>query len=324
MNKEEIQRFPNLDFLRILLATEVVIAHVFMLTIPTYNFSAPIMAVPAFLAVSGVVILKSYGESQSFKDFAKKRAMRILPALITSILLILFLFDWRVAVNSTTTWLTAGIYIPNGYTNQALWSLAWEELAYILLAILWSLGAYRKPAIIWAMLLISMALSEITTRAQLSPYTQTIPLLAQAFFLGNLAYLYRNKMHKLGNLAPWVVFTVVILWRFLPLPEGSKTVAPHLLQVFSVIWVGMTGVKLFRLKFPDISYGAYIYHMPILLFITEKLRITDTATVFCLLFIALIPTCLCSWYLIEKPAIRHARKATSASITNTALSSRIW
>jgi peptidoglycan/LPS O-acetylase OafA/YrhL len=101
------------------------------------------MAVPAFLAISGVVVLKSYSEKVSLKEFAKRRALRILPALSASILLIFALFDSQVATNAITTWLSGGNYIPeNGYTNQALWSLAWEELAYLILAGLWAIGAY--------------------------------------------------------------------------------------------------------------------------------------------------------------------------------------
>ena len=77
MNSKD-KRFPNLDILRLLLAIEVVIAHTLMLCMQEYKFSAPIMAVPAFLAVSGVVVLKSYSDSGSIVTFAKKRAMRIL------------------------------------------------------------------------------------------------------------------------------------------------------------------------------------------------------------------------------------------------------
>lgn len=311
MNIKETQRYPNFDLLRLFLALEVVIAHAFMLGMPELNLSIPIMAVPAFLAVSGVVVLKSYGETNSLTIFAKKRATRILPALAASIILIFLLFDWVVATNSIITWITAGIYIPSGYTNQALWSLAWEELAYLILASLWAAGAYKKPAYIWFLLACSMIAAYWTSKSQFSPYTQTVPLLAQAFFVGNIAFLYRDHLYKLGALAPWVLFAAVIFWRFLPLPPGSRIVAPHLVQVFSVVWLGIAGGRLVKVKFPDISYGVYIYHMPILLLITEKLRITDITTIFILLSLTLIPTCLASWYIIEKPAINKISKAIS-------------
>ena len=187
----------------------------------------------------------------------------------------------------------------------------------MILALLWSIGAYRKPVFIWLLLACSVLASEWTSSAQLTPYIQTIPLLAQAFFVGNLAFLYREKLHKLGNLRHRVLFAFVIFWRLLPFPPGSRMVAPHLMQVFAVVWAGMAGIRLVRLKFPDISYGVYIYHVPVLLFITEKLRVTDIATVSLLLFATVTPICIASWYFIEKPAIRYIRKTSFAATAST-------
>lgn len=65
-------RYPNFDLLRLLLALEVVVVHAWNETDPNFNWSGFIMAVPAFLAISGFLVLKSYEESNSWRSFAKK------------------------------------------------------------------------------------------------------------------------------------------------------------------------------------------------------------------------------------------------------------
>lgn len=293
--------FPNFDILRLLLALEVVVAHLYLFSTPNTAWNAWIMAVPAFLAISGVVVLKSYSEKVSLKDFAKRRALRILPALSASVLLIFFLFDSQVAVNAITTWLSGGIYIPEkGYTNQALWSLAWEELAYLILAGLWAIGAYQKPRFIWLALIASAVTVYVLSASRSGPLAITLAMLAQAFFVGNLAFIYRKKLHVLGRFAPWAFLAFTLLTPHLPVRQ--------LLQAMAVVWVGIAGFRIIGFRIPDISYGVYIYHVPILLFITEKCRITDIQSASWILMAVLVPTCLASWYLIEQPCIRYKRK----------------
>ncbi|WP_158832585.1 acyltransferase [Pseudomonas sp. PB103] len=293
--------FPNFDILRLLLALEVVVAHLYLFSTPNTAWNAWVMAVPSFLAISGVVVLKSYSEKVSLKDFAKRRALRILPALSASVLLIFILFDSQVALNAITTWLSGGIYIPEkGYTNQALWSLAWEELAYLILAGLWAVGAYQKPRFIWLALVASAVTVYVFSASRFDPLTITLAMLAQAFFAGNLAFIYRKKLHVFGRFAPWAFLAFTILAPHLPVRQ--------LLQAMAIVWVGIAGFRIIGFRTPDISYGVYIYHVPILLFITEKCQITDIQSASWILMSVLIPTCLASWYFIERPCIRYKRR----------------
>jgi peptidoglycan/LPS O-acetylase OafA/YrhL len=259
------------------------------------------MAVPAFLAISGVVVLKSYSEKTSLKDFAIRRILRIIPALTASLLLTYFLFDFTVTKNSITTWLTGGIYLPkNGYTNQALWSLAWEELSYLMLAFLWFIGAYKKPILIWGALALTTVIAFSLSAYRSDPLSITLALLAQAFFVGNLAFLYRARLKVFGLVLPWVFLIALLVSPPFPMRP--------LLQAAAIVLVGISGYPLIRRKLPDISYGIYIYHIPILLFITEKLRITDILNASVILVVVLIPTCIASWFLIEQPCIRFKRR----------------
>lgn len=296
--------FPNFDVIRLYLALVVVVAHAWWMISPSNAWSGSVMAVPAFLAVSGFLVLKSYSESGSLIVFAKKRALRILPALLGSMILCLCLLGWSATANALVTWLTGGIIEPAGITNAPLWSLAWEELAYLSLAVLWWLGAYKKPIFIWILLLTAMCISWKVTRIPLSPFFQILSFLAPAFFTGNLAYIYRARLLRMGSGWPWVLFAIVVLWKEVPLPSYVWAAAPPVVQAFSMVWAGMAGASIVRLKFPDISYGLYIYHWPILMYLAGSPSEKSIIEFSIIYGASLITTCVASWYLIERPAMK--------------------
>lgn len=301
----EPARYPSFDLIRLLLALEVVVAHTWGTLIPGSGWPGFVIAVPAFLAVSGFLVLKSYSETPSWLIFARKRALRIFPALLASITLGYSLFDQQYLLNSLITWITAGIYIPEGMTNNPLWSLGWEELAYACLAILWALGAYRNPVYIWVLLALASAVSWALVRVPVTPFWQIVSFLAPAFFIGNLIFIHREKMQRLGTIAPWVFLAFVMYW-------GASS--PAVIQAFAVVWAGMAGRNLMPFKIPDISYGMYVYHWPVLYFIAVELNIKSPLTATVLLACILIPLCLASWYFLERPALRYKRTNASTVV----------
>lgn len=294
--------YPNFDLMRLLLAIEVAFVHAWYMTDPKFNWAGYIMAVPAFLAISGFLVLKSYEDSPSWKTFMKKRALRIFPALIFSMVLCWILFDWFAVYNSLLNWITGGIYTLPGVANGPLWSLAWEELAYTSLAILWMLGAYRKPAIIWLMLIASFVIVHLGR--SLDPHSQIILFLLPSFFIGNLAYLHRAYILKVHAIVPWIFLLIVINGARIPYFNHLLQLSPVGFQAFAVVWVAVAGLRLIPFRFPDISYGIYIFHMPIIIYLVqEKIALTPKEMALWLP-LPLILTCLFSWYLIEKPALK--------------------
>lgn len=294
------KRYPNLDLLRLFLALEVVVAHVWNELDSNFNWNAWVMAVPAFLGISGFLVLKSFSESGSWKDFAKKRFLRIVPALVVSLALTYALVGPRFAYNSFVTWLTGGLVTLQGPSNLPLWSLFWEELAYTALAILWLCGAYKRTAWIWALFVASIAV--VIACANSSEYVQTISFLPPAFFCGNLMYLYRQKLTRVNAWLPWAVLIMVIVAR--PLIREYSPVAPAVFQAFAIVWAGMAGRTLISFRYPDLSYGAYIYHFPVMVFVIYGLGYRAPVSGALMTAAVLIPLCLASWYLIEKPALR--------------------
>lgn len=301
-------RYPSFDLVRLLLALEVVVAHTWPSVDPEANWGGFIMAVPAFLAISGFLVLKSYESSGSWPVFAKKRALRILPALIASFVLGFVLFDLSFVKSSFVTWITGGLYTLPGLTNPPLWSLAWEELAYLGLAVLWAIGAYKKPLFIWGLLCAASILSWYVVHIGLAPLYQIISFLPPAFFVGNLAYIHREQIAKLGSVLPWVFFVGVCICGLSMHP---------ILQAIATVWAGMAGFRILPERVPDISYGIYIYHIPVMYFITITCGITNSTEVILLMTFTVIPLSLASWYLIERPALRLKPKAQAGPVSTS-------
>lgn len=300
-------RYPNFDVLRILLAAEVVVAHGWFYATPSHNWYAFVSAVPSFLAISGFLVLKSYAESNSAAVFWRKRALRILPALLVSFALYAILFDWHAVFNSILNWLSGGLYTLPGNANGPLWSLAWEELAYLCLTLLWAAGAYRRPVFIW--LLFAGSVFAVWQTRQVDPQYQTIILLAPCFFLGNLMFLHRSLFLRLNGLLPWIVLVLVIWGRNLPVWGSLVQLSPPIFEAFAIVWVGMAGSQLLRARVPDISYGLYIYHSPILTYLLVKMGPMSPAEIAVWLTIPLLLVCLASWYLVEAPALKLKGRA---------------
>ncbi|MDN6856454.1 acyltransferase [Pseudomonas sp. CAN2814] len=307
--KERVARYPNFDILRLLLAVEVAFVHAWATVEPSFNWNPYIMAVPAFLAISGFLVLQSYAESGAWGVFLRKRALRILPALLVSLALCLVLFDLRAAYNSFLNWITGGIYTLPGIANGPLWSLAWEEVAYLVLAGLWVIGAYKRPFTIWALLALSLLICWVTLG--IDPHTRMILFLGPAFFIGNLMYLYRDALLKIHPIVPWIFFYIMLQWRFVPDANLMGGAFLLMVQAFAVVWAGMAGARIIPFKLPDLSYGVYIYHMPIILFLFTRFNITTLPSMLLLLAASVIPLCLASWYLVEKPALRLKKKSAT-------------
>ena len=298
---KEILHYPNFDLLRLLLAMLVIYDHVLALT-ETAWWHPPIMAVPAFLAISGFLVLRSYETSRTWANFVWKRALRIFPGLLASLVVCLALLGPKAVGGSLIVWLTGGLVYPDGEKNFALWSLAWEELAYLMLAILWMAGAYRKVSTVWLLLAVSLLLP--WWLSDLPANKRIILFLFPAFFVGNLAYLHREDLIRVHPAIPWMMFVLLFQWGATPAAQwfGGATLAA--VQAFMVVWVGIAGWRVTPFKFPDISYGAYIYHLPVLLFVIKSGWGGSAQATFVIVMPWLVLICFFSWYVIEKPALK--------------------
>lgn len=303
-----MDRFPNFDLLRLLVALEVVIAHsAYMIgvDVPLPGFPAFVTAVPAFLAISGVLVLKSREGSIDVLDYSLKRVARLLPALIVSLLVSWALYGWVMASNSTIVWLSGGLWPLGGPANGPLWSLLWEEIAYVVLVLLWLVGGYRHQVVIWAFLAVSLAWS----RSNTNPALVVIVLLPIAFFIGNLMYLNRKILLRVHWLVPTALMVYMLGWgqhEAARLGLGAEGIL--IAQVVPFIWFGMAGPRIIRFKLPDVSYGLYVYHWPVVAFLVDRFAPKGPLELAGLIAVFLIPFAVASWFLVESPMLKLPKK----------------
>lgn len=170
--EERYDRKNNVfDYIRILLATFVIIAHAYPIFLGM-GFSDPItrkilcteslggIAVIGFFVLSGFMITQSMVYSKNNKEFFIKRIIRIFPALILMLLLTIFVlgplvydgdikqyFSNKSVVKylidninllGNTSYSIEGVFVNNPYPaaiNGSLWSLKHEFIAYIILMV---------------------------------------------------------------------------------------------------------------------------------------------------------------------------------------------
>ncbi|RFO95811.1 acyltransferase [Rhodoferax lacus] len=166
-------RDNNLNLLRIVAATAVLISHSFVLAtgdsdteplVRWIGMSLGELAVCAFFVASGFLVTASICKSRDPLDFIVARCLRIFPALLVLILITVFVvgpivtttsigdyFGFQAGVylvkcvtllGGVSTKLT-GVFEANPYkaaVNGSLWTLPWELRCYVVLLMLWGVA----------------------------------------------------------------------------------------------------------------------------------------------------------------------------------------
>ncbi len=176
----------NFDLLRLLGAGLVLFAHSFALVGAAGPFhplrdSWGSLGVLIFFSISGFLVARSWSFDPRPLSFAFKRALRLLPALIVSLLLTALLLGPLVSTlplhlyledpgtkafvinNATmqTTYGLPGVFAANVYpavVNGSLWTLPLEVKAYCLVAVLGLLGLYGRRRLLMPLVGLVVAL----------------------------------------------------------------------------------------------------------------------------------------------------------------------
>ena len=287
--------------MRLFLAVEVLIMH--FQTYFHYKEFFLISPVPIFLTISGYLVLSSYARSSSWFQFAWKRLVRIIPPLLCSFLLVLVLFGTTELGNCVVYYLTCGLRQMGGHigepVNGPLWSLGTEEIFYVVLALLYAMGGYKAKWPIWFLAIASFLTAFALSRRVVDPVVLRYTFLPVTFFCGNLAYLYKEKLTA-AMAYPLIGFSILatVVCPMLHLPSAWAMVP----AAFGVIAFG-TKVKPVIKRLPlEISYGLYIYHMPVLWFFGRK-NLSPAMFVVCTV-VGSVVICVISRIFIEEPALK--------------------
>lgn len=322
----------NLDFIRFVAASLVIFSHSFPLTQGSNKFepfnilshgqtTLGTIAVYIFFIISGYLITQSYLRSKNILLFGAARILRIIPALLVVTILIIFILGpltsslplFKYFSNNETFYYLKvillynppyhlpGVFTKNIYpeaVNGSIWSLQWEVMCYILVALL---GFFKKLNMRTVLFLfISIFIFRyFRPNGELS----TNIYLFLSFAVGMIFYLYREYIPR-SRIFFYIAACITILSLFIS-------------SYFDYVFVFLAGYIIFYLAFTkkpkitrftqygDFSYGLYIYAFPIQQTITMvfKNKINPIYE-FILAYPLILLFAIVSWHLIEKHCLK--------------------
>lgn len=339
-----------LNALRLALAAEVMLFHSWPITghMPPKStlqlfFS---VGVDGFFAISGFLITRSWISDPRLRDYLAARALRILPGFYICLIATAFVFaPLSVAIqggsaakllgstapleyvvkNAAVAYLQVDVggtprFVPGGPTwNGSLWSLIWELLCYLAVAVIGVAGLANRRWISAVILALATGLALILPPLTF-PGVWTIPQLAVRaaimFSAGAVMYQWRDLIPARWSL---VAISLVIVAGAGFLPDYRVVGALPLAYAVIVTGALLQGRRL-RLH-TDLSYGVYIYAFPIQrLLAICGLSHLQPALFFLVAATATLPLAAASWFFIEKPSMslkRRLRRKWSAPVTSS-------
>jgi peptidoglycan/LPS O-acetylase OafA/YrhL len=302
--------------------------------------------VPIFFFISGFLISKSWENSYSWKDYAIKRLGRIEPALIASVIFALLL-TWLSGYFSQNTNVSPvdllililakisilQFYNPDylrdygdGVMNGSLWTITVEIQFYILIPFVYLLLFRRYSTTKLVILILIFTLINLVCDHLRQQHHQEVlykllnvsflpwffMFLAGVLFQKNFDFFYKLLQ---GKFLLILMIYIALCYGLKPLGvDFGNSLNPALFIVlccltFSAAYSAKSLADQ-TLGNTDVSYGIYLYHMPIINFFLFKDYAKDYATGM-IIFIAVILISLISWHLIENPSLKIAKKISS-------------
>jgi peptidoglycan/LPS O-acetylase OafA/YrhL len=331
-------RINNFDIVRLFGALQVAFVHATehlqaTAFAPVASALGFFPGVPIFFAVSGFLVSLSLERSPSLAQYTLNRSLRIFPALWVcfafSVLLIVVYGVSIPSVGAFVGWAASQLtvlqfYNPGwlrgfgvGALNGSLWTIPVELQFYAILPLL-AVWAARRPKR-WGVLLVAAGVLMLLLRALVPAHdTVAAKLLSISlppylfYFLVGVTLRYAHNAYPglfRGRALLWCI--AYALWMAVEIWLGVSGATGNLLNIVSIILLSglAIGIAFTRntlssrvLGTTDISYGVYIYHMPI---VNALLVSAAVGPVGVLAAIALtVVMASLSWRYVERPAMR--------------------
>ncbi|MEK6641784.1 MAG: acyltransferase [Nitrospirota bacterium] len=301
--------------------------------------------VPIFFFISGFLISRSYENNSCLKEFFINRVLRLYPGLIACVAFtIVVVMVSGYLQGKGVQWFELGLlflakitvfqfYNPefmraygDGVLNGSLWTITVEIQFYLLIPVLFFLLSRKPPQCTanCALVVLTIVFFILNRLYAVLPDMVDKSLITKLigvsfvpwfyiFLLGVLAQRNFELFHTYVAGRFHLIFPVYLFSAYMLSGIGSAfgnnsnpVVAVLLvLTVFSFAY-SMPTLSTKVLRGNDMSYGIYIYHMPVvnLLLYSELYRKTEygfVALMACILLGAI------SWLMVEKPALRLKR-----------------
>lgn len=325
----------NLDLIRLLASILVIVYHSFALN-PQWGITDPVknsfgyvttggLAVKVFFFISGLLVTNSLLSRKSIFQFITSRSLRVFPGLAFVVTITAFIIGpifttlpiseylksnqvvFYVLKNIIleTQYFLPGVFEKNNHgVNGSLWTIHYEVLAYITLGSLYliGLGKVRWLSSLLCLIIITEPLMPYKGLLFASSDNNAIYLLAPSFALG--AFLAINKNNYKTNIyIPFILFISQFIF-------NSEVISSLLMCLSTCLFMlhisSMKTVIRLNLKH-DISYGVYLWGFPVQQIISQNFTtppIVNIAT--SVLFT--ITIAFASWFFVEKPSLKLAKK----------------
>lgn len=338
---QPISRHNNFDFLRLLLATMVIVSHSyhitgnyeneFLLKATNGQIDLGALAVKGFFTISGFLVFQSLERSPSFRNYFWKRILRLYPALLLLIVVVMlmvpfvYLSDIPLSKN-ISYWLFGpkvlslfqfkiyidGVFysLPMKEIDVSLWTLPYEFSAYLLLGVLFFIKSKNlRFYLLLASFLILTYLScfrylwlNERVFGHFNLFSYYFYDLVCFFVAGALMSYVNVKDLKFNN----ITIIVCILLSIISLVFFKFYIAKYFLLPIIVILFGIKSthpINRISETLGDISYGVYIYGF----FVQQCLFYFFELGIWELTLVAIPITYMfgwISWNLVEKRALK--------------------
>jgi peptidoglycan/LPS O-acetylase OafA/YrhL len=298
------------------------------------------LAVDGFFILSGFLIAQSWENTRSLGRYFTKRTLRIYPGFLVAVLFSGFIIAPFLARSASEYWrqfssggfllsaLNLELRVPPVFTelpvpalNGSLWSIRYEFLCYVGVALLGMTGALRNRLWVVAALVVSFTLQVLqvyfdlkvpgTRFSFLYCYPGFWPRMASLFLAGVVFYLYREHI----RFSAWLFMAALLFIVALSLIPSLKflPLALPFLGTYIFFYLAFLPTPALQ-KFArrgDFSYGVYLYAYPLQQLLV---RWCGPALTPLFLFAVAVPLTLIlaflSWHLVEKRFL--VRKPTGA------------
>ncbi|MBS0151196.1 MAG: acyltransferase [Nitrospira sp.] len=331
----------NLEWLRLIFAIQVVLAHAadhMELALPKVIRHFP--GVPAFFFVSGFLIYASYLNAPG-RRYLENRFLRLFPGLmfvtIGGGVVVLIAHGWTDLLDNITTyaiWFLAQITLGQAYSpglfrdvgvgviNGSLWTITTEIVFYLSVPIIvWLEQRFRFTIVVIFVLSFTIySIGPLVFSATIYRDKTFYDVLALTpiawgwmFATGIFAVQHFAHLQRWLPYMPWVIVPVVAMIFFgqgvLFGSSGNRLGLIYFsCYIGMVLWFAFVA-PFVRVNF-DLSYGAYVWHMPII----NLLLVLGVPSVLLAVVLTFFSATL-SWFLVERPALKLKQQSLKAILT---------
>ncbi len=292
-------RPAGFDYLRIALASAVILIHSFSLSYGpeagdklAFGPLRPLVCfvLPSFFALSGFLVAGSLLRNDLI-SFGLLRIIRIFPALTVEVIISALILGPLFTTVPLIVYFSSPVFhayffnvlgyihfflpgvftslpLPN-YVNYQLWTVPFELECYVTLAVLALLGLHRRPIvflIIALMVTIMLALNEWHAGHH-HHLTQIFSghILVMSFVFGVIFYIYRDTtlVTLPFALISLIIYSFLVEYSFLNESQIAKFFTPPFVAYITIaigLWNGRVN---WLVDISNYSYGIYLYGFPV-------------------------------------------------------------